>query len=153
MTASPSDRRHFLSLVGLGALGVGLSACGRQAEAAERFPVMMSDAAWKQKLGPAAYNVLRREGTERPYSSPLNDEHRSGVFSCKGCAQPLFSSKTKFESGTGWPSFWAPLPRAVATESDRSLMMERVEVIAAVAAGIWAMSSTTGRSRRASATA
>jgi peptide-methionine (R)-S-oxide reductase len=88
----------------------------------------MSDAAWKQKLGPAAYNVLRREGTERPFSSPLNDEHRNGIFSCKGCAQPLFSSKTKFDSGTGWPSFWAPLPRAVGTTSDRSLMMERVEV-------------------------
>ncbi|MEK9211855.1 peptide-methionine (R)-S-oxide reductase MsrB [Sphingomonas sp. 2378] len=128
MTASPSDRRAFLSLMGLGALGAGLSACGREAEAAERFPVAMSDAAWRQKLGPAAYNVLRQEGTERPYSSPLNDEHRSGVFACKGCAQPVFSSKTKFESGTGWPSFWAPLPRAVGTRSDRSLMMARVEV-------------------------
>ncbi len=114
--------------MGLGALGAGLSACGREAEAAERFPVAMSDAAWRQKLGPAAYNVLRQEGTERPYSSPLNDEHRSGVFACKGCAQPVFSSKTKFESGTGWPSFWAPLPRTVGTRSDRSLMMARVEV-------------------------
>ena len=114
--------------MGLGALGAGLSACGREAEAAERFPVAMSDAAWRQKLSPAAYNVLRQEGTERPYSSPLNDEHRSGVFACKGCAQPVFLSKTKFESGTGWPSFWAPLPRAVGTRSDRSLMMARVEV-------------------------
>ena len=128
MTASLSDRRHFLSLVGLGALGVGLSACGRQADAAERFPVSMSDAAWKQKLGPAAYNVLRREGTERPYSSPLNDEHRSGVFACKGCAQPLFSSKTKFESGTGWPSFWAPIDGATETDTDRSFFMVRTEV-------------------------
>ncbi len=98
--------------MGLSTLGMGLSACGRQADAAERFPVAMSDAAWRQKLGPAAYNVLRHEGTERPYSSPLNGEHRSGIFACKGCAQPVFSSKTKFESGTGWPSFWAPLPRA-----------------------------------------
>ena len=114
--------------MGLGALGAGLSACGREAEAAERFPVAMSDGAWRQKLSPAAYNVLRQEGTERPYSSPLNDEHRSGVFACKGCAQPVFSSKAKFESGTGWPSFWAPLPRAVGTRSDRSLMMARVEV-------------------------
>jgi len=114
--------------MGLGALGAGLSACGREAEAAERFPVAMSDVAWRQKLGPAAYNVLRQKGTERPYSSPLNDEHRRGVFACKGCAQPVFSSKTKFESGTGWPSFWAPLPRAVGTRSDRSLMMARVEV-------------------------
>ncbi|WP_343528868.1 peptide-methionine (R)-S-oxide reductase MsrB [Sphingomonas sp.] len=112
----------------MGLAGLGLTACGRQAAAAERYPVSMSDAAWRQKLGPAAYAVLRKEGTERPFSSPLNEEHRSGVFDCKGCAQPLFSSKTKFDSGTGWPSFWAPLPHAVRTESDRSLLMERVEV-------------------------
>ena len=72
--------------MGLGAIGVGLSACGHEAEAAERFPVAMSDAAWRQNLGPAAYAVLRREGTERPYSSPLNGEHRSGVFTIDGTA-------------------------------------------------------------------
>ena len=128
MSTQTADRRAFLSLAGLGLAGMGLSACGREAVAAERYPVAMSDAAWRQKLGPAAYAVLRKEGTERPYSSPLNEEHRSGVFGCKGCGQPLFSSRTKFDSGTGWPSFWASLPRAVGTTSDRSLMMERVEV-------------------------
>jgi len=128
MSTQTADRRAFLSLAGLGLAGMGLSACGREAVAAERYPVVMSDAAWRQKLGPAAYAVLRKEGTERPYSSPLNDEHRVGVFGCKGCGQPLFSSRTKFDSGTGWPSFWASLPGAVGTTSDRSLMMERVEV-------------------------
>jgi peptide-methionine (R)-S-oxide reductase len=72
--------------------------------------------------------VLRQEGTERPYSSPLNDEHRSGVFTCAGCAQDLFSSQTKFDSGTGWPSFWKPLDKAVLEHSDRSLGIERTEV-------------------------
>lgn len=128
MSTQPADRRAFLSLAGLGLAGIGLSACGREAVAAERYPVAMSDAAWRQKLGPAAYAVLRKEGTERPYSSPLNEEHRAGIFGCKGCGQPLFWSRTKFDSGTGWPSFWASLPRAVGTTSDRSLMMERVEV-------------------------
>ncbi|MDQ1158586.1 peptide-methionine (R)-S-oxide reductase [Sphingomonas sp. SORGH_AS 950] len=128
MSTQPADRRAFLSLAGLGLAGMGLSACGREAVAAERYPVAMSEAAWRQKLGPAAYAVLRKEGTERPYSSPLNEEHRAGIFGCKGCGQPLFSSRTKFDSGTGWPSFWASLPRAVGTTSDRSLMMERVEV-------------------------
>jgi peptide-methionine (R)-S-oxide reductase len=72
--------------------------------------------------------VLRHEATETPYTSPLNNEHRTGIFSCKGCALPLYSSKTKFESGTGWPSFWAPLPNAVKTRNDGSLGMTRTEV-------------------------
>ncbi|MFS0773882.1 peptide-methionine (R)-S-oxide reductase MsrB [Sphingomonas sp. 1P08PE] len=123
-----ADRRSFLSLAALSATAAALFGCRGSAEAAERFPVAMSDAEWKKKLGPAAYDVLRHEGTERPFSSPLNEEHRAGTFACKGCAQPLFSSKTKFESGTGWPSFWAPLAKAVGTTTDRSLMMSRVEV-------------------------
>ena len=123
------SRRSLLTLAATGAIGAILWGCrGAPAAAAERFPVQMSDAAWRQKLGDAAWNVLRHEGTERPYSSPLNDEHRSGVFACKGCTQPLFSSKTKFESGTGWPSFYAPLQGAVATRSDRSMLMARTEV-------------------------
>ncbi len=68
----------------------------------------MTDAQWKAKLSPAAYRTLRHEATETPFTSPLNTEHRAGIFSCAGCALPLYSSKTKFESGTGWPSFWAP---------------------------------------------
>jgi peptide-methionine (R)-S-oxide reductase len=108
---TPSDRRTFLGLAGLGTAAFALFGCKQQAQAAERYPVTMTDAQWQAKLGPAAYRVLRKEGTEVPFTSPLNDEHRAGTFGCKGCAQPLFASKTKFDSGTGWPSFWAPLPR------------------------------------------
>ena len=92
------------------------------------YEVTLSDAQWRSKLSPAAYDVLRQQGTERPFTSPLLNEHRKGVFACAGCALPLFSSTTKFESGTGWPSFWAPLPRAVLQGADRSLGMERTEV-------------------------
>ena len=124
-----TTRRDLLGVTGLGLAGAALGGCGTApARAAERFPVAMADDAWKRKLGVEAWGVLRHEGTERPYSSPLNDEHRAGVFACKGCAQPLFSSRTKFDSGTGWPSFWAPLPNAVATRSDRQMLMERTEV-------------------------
>jgi peptide-methionine (R)-S-oxide reductase len=88
----------------------------------------VSDAEWRKRLSPAAYAVLRKSDTERPYSSPLNGEKRQGVFACAGCRLPLFTSKTKFESGTGWPSFWAPLPNAVATSTDRLLGYSRTEV-------------------------
>ena len=127
MVGMTHERRSFLSLAGLGAVAA-LFGCRGNAEAAERFPVARSDAEWRKKLGPAAYAVLRGESTERPGSSPLNAEKRSGTFLCKGCAQPLFSSKTKFESGTGWPSFWAPLPSAVGTKTDRAMLIARTEV-------------------------
>ena len=121
-----TDRRTFLTVAGLGAL---TAACGSDpAEAAQTFPFQRSDAEWKKRLSPEAYRVLRHEGTERPYSSPLNKEKRAGTFACGGCGLPLFSSATKFESGTGWPSFYAPLRGAVATRSDRSLLMTRTEV-------------------------
>lgn len=123
------DRRQILALAGLGTAAVGLVGCGRSAAAApEHFAVTKPDAQWRQQLGQAAYDVLRHEGTERPFSSPLNDEHRNGLFACRGCGNALFSSKTKFDSGTGWPSFYAPLRAAVATRTDRSLGMARVEV-------------------------
>ncbi|GAA4220727.1 peptide-methionine (R)-S-oxide reductase MsrB [Sphingomonas endophytica] len=129
MTDAAFDRRRFLAVAGGSVLATTLLACGsRTAEAAERFPVTRTDAQWRSQLGPAAFDVLRREGTERPYSSPLNGEHRGGTFACKGCTQPLFSSKTKFESGTGWPSFYAPLPRAVGYHQDSTLGMVRTEV-------------------------
>ncbi|QET04357.1 MULTISPECIES: peptide-methionine (R)-S-oxide reductase MsrB [Cupriavidus] len=92
------------------------------------FPFQLSDAEWRAKLSANQYAVLRKEGTERPYSSPLNDEHRKGIFACAGCDQPLFSSTTKFDSRTGWPSFWAPLENAVGTEDDRSFGMVRSAV-------------------------
>ena len=123
-----TNRRSFLSLAGLASLGTALGCRAAPAATAERFPVQFSDAEWKAKLAPAAYRVLRHEATERPGSSPLNAEHRTGTFACAGCANPLFSSKTKFESGTGWPSFWAPLPKAVGTKTDCGMMMARVEV-------------------------
>jgi peptide-methionine (R)-S-oxide reductase len=87
-----------------------------------------TDEDWRQTLSPEQYHVLRKHGTERPGSSPLNHEKREGVFKCAGCGRPLFSSDTKFESGTGWPSFWQPLDGAVGTENDRSLFMNRTEV-------------------------
>ena len=94
-----------------------------------------SDADWKRKLTPDQFHVLREHGTERPGSSGLNGEKRSGTFKCAGCGAPLFSSDTKFESGTGWPSFWAPLERAVDTTVDRSLFMARTEVHCATCGG------------------
>ena len=124
-----SDRRSFLTLAGGALAGAALWGCrNAPAAAAEQFAVAKTDAQWRAQLGPGAYDVLRHEGTERPFSSPLNDEHRAGTFACKGCALPLYSSKTKFESGTGWPSFWTPIAGAVRTRRDGSLMMTRTEV-------------------------
>ncbi len=93
-----------------------------------REPVGSSDEEWRRTLTPEQFRVLRRHGTERPGSSPLNDEKRTGVFSCAGCGRPLFVSAAKFESGTGWPSFWQPLEGAIGTTLDDSLGMRRVEV-------------------------
>jgi peptide-methionine (R)-S-oxide reductase len=95
---------------------------------AEKFEIEKADEEWRRLLTPAAYTVLRRHGTERPGSSPLNHEKRKGTFACAGCDLPLFSSETKFESGTGWPSFWQPLADAVGTSSDSSFLMIRTEV-------------------------
>lgn len=95
---------------------------------AEKFEVMYSDAEWRKRLSENEYQILRHEGTERPFTSPLNDEHRQGIFSCAGCNLDAFSSKTKFDSGTGWPSFWQPLPMAVVQRGDNSLGMVRTEV-------------------------
>jgi peptide-methionine (R)-S-oxide reductase len=88
----------------------------------------LSDMGWRQRLDANQYMVLRQHGTERPGSSPFNKEKRKGTFTCAGCDLPLFSSETKFESGTGWPSFYQPLPNAVETKTDRSLFMTRTEV-------------------------
>ena len=88
----------------------------------------LSDAEWKKRLTPEQYNILRKHGTERAGSSALNHEKRKGVFNCAGCDLPLFSSDTKFESGTGWPSFFKPLDNAVGTTSDTSFFMTRTEV-------------------------
>ena len=94
--------------------------------------VIKTDAEWKQLLTPEQYNVMRRKGTEAPYSSPLNEIHEQGTFECAGCGLPLFSSAQKFDSGTGWPSFWAPIKQEnVREEFDNSLGMTRTEVLCA----------------------
>ena len=98
------------------------------AKPAGRFPVALTDAQWRKRLTPDAFAVLRKEGTERPGSSPLDAEKRAGTYACAGCARPLFASATKFESGTGWPSFWRPLAGAVGTSVDKSLFGTRTEV-------------------------
>ena len=92
------------------------------------FPVQKTDAEWRAALMPEQYRVLRGRGTERAFTSPLNNEKRPGSFVCAACGQPLFDSKTKYESGTGWPSFWKPLDNAVGTTVDRTFFMVRTEV-------------------------
>ena len=87
-----------------------------------------TDDEWRARLSPEQFHVLRKHGTERPGASPLNREHRPGVFRCAGCGNDLFKSETKFESGTGWPSFWAPLEDAIETTTDRNYGVERTEV-------------------------
>ena len=104
------------------------SALIEQARADEVFEVSHSDSEWHSLLSDEQYAILREEGTERAYTSPLNNEHRNGTFDCAGCDLALFSSATKFDSRTGWPSFWAPLEHAVATRQDRSFGMSRNEV-------------------------
>ena len=101
----------------------------------ETFPIEKSDEEWRNQLDPLQYSVLRKHGTERAFTSPLNDEKRAGSFVCAGCGEPLFDSATKFESGTGWPSFWQPLSSGVGTTTDRSFFMTRTEVHCAKCGG------------------
>lgn len=127
------------TLLGLGLASVAAAAAGLRgllgsdpahaASPKKTYELTRTDAEWKTQLQPAQYRVLRQAGTETPYTSPLNKEKRSGAYACAGCALPLFSSKTKFESGTGWPSFWQPLDKAVVEESDTTLLMKRTEVL------------------------
>ncbi len=98
------------------------------AKAAGEFEVAHSDSEWKKLLTPNQYAVLRQAATERPFSSPLDHEKRPGTFACAGCDLPVFSSTTKFDSGTGWPSFWAPLENAIGTTDDKSFGMIRTAV-------------------------
>ena len=121
------NRRQTMTALA-SALGVVVGWKVALARPQEAYAVTLSNAEWRRRLGPAAYAVLRQEGTERPGSSPLNHESRPGRFVCAGCDIPLFASTTKFDSGTGWPSFFAPLPEAVETQSDTSVGMRRTEV-------------------------
>jgi peptide-methionine (R)-S-oxide reductase len=131
---STIDRRGLLGAGVLGLLGLAVLRAPAAAGAAG-FKVQHTPAEWRKMLGPQRYAILREASTERPFSSPLNDEHRRGTFVCAACALPLFSSATKFDSGTGWPSFWRPLPNAVVTRTDRSLLMSRTEVSCARCGG------------------
>ena len=108
--------------------GVAASLARAQGKTASNFEVARSDAEWRKRLTPQQFHVLRQHGTERAGSSPLDKEDAKGVYHCAGCDLPLFSSETKFDSGTGWPSFWAPLENAIGTTADRSLFMVRTEV-------------------------
>jgi peptide-methionine (R)-S-oxide reductase len=124
------SKRTFLgsAAAALGALAVGGCSRTEAAGPPETFEVTKSPEEWRRILTPQQYAVLREEETERSGSSPLNDERRRGTFACAACALPLYESKTKFESGTGWPSFTAPIPGAVRTRPDRSLFFTRTEV-------------------------
>ncbi len=123
-----NNRRSFIGLLLAGMLTPLASACGRAAEAKEKFPFTLSETQWRKRLSAAEYRILREEGTERAYSSPLNDEKRSGIYACAGCDNRLYSSRTKFESGTGWPSFYRPLKGGVGTSTDYKLGYPRTEV-------------------------
>ncbi len=130
------SRRNALTM-GIAAAGVFAAtrfsrgdgtANGASPAPAEAFEVTRTDAEWRARLSPEQYAVLRHEGTERPYTSPLNAEHRAGTFACAGCDLPVFSSTTKFDSRTGWPSFWTPIENAVGTQTDTTFGMVRTEV-------------------------
>jgi peptide-methionine (R)-S-oxide reductase len=131
------DRRSFLGLTGAGAAAGSLVLLGRSGAAARalHFSVNHTPDEWRKILGPQRYAVLREAATERPFTSPLLKEHRRGTFVCAGCALPLFTSATKFDSGTGWPSFWKVLPGEIVTRPDHSLMMQRTEVLCARCGG------------------
>lgn len=122
------DRRTFISLAASSATLLLLPLAGRSAYASERVgKLLLSDAEWKRRLTPQQYDILRQAGTERAYTSALNNEKRAGMFHCIGCDQPLFSSRFKFDSGTGWPSFYDMLPGAVETSTDYKLIYPRTE--------------------------
>ena len=127
-----TERRTFI-FAGLGALTAlpfvhRFAASPALAAPTAKYEYTLTDAQWRARLPGLSYDVLRHEATERPFSSALDREKRTGTFACKGCALPLFFSTTKFDSGTGWPSFYAPIKNAVATTTDRALLMERTEV-------------------------
>jgi peptide-methionine (R)-S-oxide reductase len=123
-------RRSWIRAGGAAAVAaaIGYYSLGGRRAAGEVFEVTHTEEEWRKLLTPNQYAVLREAATERPYTSPLNDEHREGLFRCAGCDLELFSSSTKFDSGTGWPSFWEPLPNAVGVERDTSFGMIRTSV-------------------------
>ena len=133
LASRPTTRRQLLGAAGLLALAGSGAFLWTRSQAAQAdidrstFPYRLSDAEWRQRLTPMQYYVLRQAGTERPYTHPLDRERRVGTFACAGCALPLFASTAKFDSGTGWPSFNAPLANAAQTSTDYVLGYPRVE--------------------------
>ena len=120
-----SRRRIFVGFAGM----ASALALGAAKAVEKRFEIELSEAEWRKRLTPEQFAVLREHDTERPGSSPLNAEKRAGTYICAGCNLPLYSSKAKYESGTGWPSFYAPLKNAIGTREDRSLLfIVRTEV-------------------------
>ncbi|MBZ0262123.1 MAG: peptide-methionine (R)-S-oxide reductase MsrB [Hyphomicrobiales bacterium] len=119
------DRRSILKYAGFTAVGL---VAGSRVGFAEEFEISKTEAEWKAVLSPEQYAVLRAEDTEAPNSSPLLDEHRKGIFACAGCDLPLYSSDTKYDSGTGWPSFYDVLPNAVGKKEDNTFFSTRTEV-------------------------
>ncbi|MGX7927463.1 peptide-methionine (R)-S-oxide reductase MsrB [Tsuneonella sp. HG094] len=130
-----ATRRSLMSWLGATAIAPALAACGGSPAQAKSWPKGLTDAQWKAKLTKNQYWILREAGTERPFSHPLDKEKRKGTFLCAGCANELYSSSTKFDSKTGWPSFWKPLPGAIATDTDYKIGMPRTEVLCADCGG------------------
>lgn len=128
MTRQPLSRRSALVWLGASAALPVLAACSGNPAQAKAYPVRYSDAEWRRRLTREQYEILRRKGTEVPGSSPLLHEKRAGTFVCAADGHPLFASATKYESGTGWPSFWQPLPGAIGTSTDWDVGYPRTEV-------------------------
>lgn len=122
-------RRHLLAVIGTSGIAVTIGCSSPESQAAQRFEFTLSDAEWRKRLTPAQYRVLRQAATERPFTSPLDKEKRAGIFACAGCGLPLYSSRTKYDSRTGWPSFYAPLKDAIRTRTDYAIGVPRTEVI------------------------
>ena len=122
-------RRTFVTASSVLALGGAFATAACAKAPARKYELTLADAEWKKRLTPAQYRTLRQDATDTPYRSPFLNEKRVGIFSCAGCALPLYSSKAKYDSGTGWPSFWQALPKATLTNTDRTLGIERVEVV------------------------
>ena len=118
---SEIGRRAFLGLAGITTVGA-IATMAWSRTPARKFEIQLSDAQWRQRLGSERFYILREAGTERAFTSPLLNEHRKGTFVCAACSLPLFSSATKFDSGTGWPSFFRALPHATATRGERNLL-------------------------------
>ncbi len=140
-----TNRRNTLRAIGAVASGSALAIVGLRgllgggnawaATEQPSYPVSHSDAEWKARLTPAQYDVLRHAGTERSGSSPLNKEERAGKFACAGCKQPAYLSEAKFESGTGWPSFWKPIEGAVIERDDSGFFFKRTEIVCSTCGG------------------